>query len=105
MRRRIFTVIDLKHDYHQMPLAGELRVCTAMSTRLGPLQWKVMPIRVTNGNAALQRMLENLLEPVHDCADPFVKDVIIASENPCLSYDELLQAHERDVTRVLDLLV
>ena len=25
---------------------------------------------VTNGNAAFQRMLENLLEPVRDCADP-----------------------------------
>ena len=32
-RRRIFTVIDLKHGYHQMPLADESRACTAMSTR------------------------------------------------------------------------
>ena len=70
-RRRIFTVIDLKHGYHQMPLAKESRACTAMSTPLGPLQWKVMPMGVTNGNAAFQRMLENLLEPVRDCADPF----------------------------------
>ena len=37
-RRRIFTVIDLKHGYHQMPLAEESRACTAMSTPLGPLQ-------------------------------------------------------------------
>ena len=35
-RRRIFTVIDLKHGYHQMPLAEESRACTAMSTPLGP---------------------------------------------------------------------
>ena len=80
-RRRIFTVIDLKHGYHQMPLAEESRACTAMSTPLGPLQWKVMPMGVTNGNAAFQRMLENLLEPVRDCADPFVEDVIIASRD------------------------
>ena len=104
-RRRIFTVIDLKHGYHQMPLAEESRACTAMSTPLGPLQWKVMPMGVTNGNAAFQRMLENLLEPVRDCADPFVDDVIIASGDPSMSYKELLEAHERDVTRVLDLLV
>ena len=104
-RRRIFTVIDLKHGYHQMPLAKESRACTAMSTPLGPLQWKVMPMGVTNGNAAFQRMLENLLEPVRDCADPFVDDVIIASGDPSMSYEELLEAHERDVTRVLDLLV
>ena len=103
--RRIFTVIDLKHGYHQMPLAEESRACTAMSTRRAPLQWKVMPMGVTNGNAAFQRMLENLLEPVRDCADPFVDDVIIASGDPSMSYEELLEAHERDVTRVLDLLV
>ena len=39
-RRRIFTVIDLKHCYHQMPLAEESRACTAMSTPLGRLQWR-----------------------------------------------------------------
>ena len=50
-------------------------------------------------------MLENLLEPVRDCADPFVNDVIIASGDPSTSYDELLEAHERDVSRVLALLV
>ena len=104
-RRRIFTVIDLKHGYHQMPLAEESRACTAMSTPLGPLQWKVMPMGVTNGNAAFQRMLDNLLELLRDCADPFVDDVIIASGDPSMSYEEFLEAHERDVTRVLDLLV
>ena len=35
--RRLFTVIDLKHGYHQMPFAPESRACTAMSTPLGPL--------------------------------------------------------------------
>ena len=100
-RRRIFTVIDLRLGYHQMPLAEESCACTAMSTPLGHLQWKPMPMGVTNGNAVFQRMLENLLEPVRDCADLFVDDVIIASGD----YEELLEAHERDVTRLLDLLV
>ena len=104
-RRRISTVIDLKHGYHHMPLAEESGACTAMSTPLGPLQWKVMPMGVVNGNAAFQRMLDSLIEPVRDCADPFVDNVIIASRDPSMSYDELLEAHERDVTRVLDLLV
>ena len=103
-RRTIFTVIDLKHGYLQMPLADESRACTAMSTPLGSLQWKVTPMGVTNGKAALQRMWENLLQLVRDCADSSVDDVIIASGEPSMSYDELLEAHERDVTRVLDLL-
>ena len=76
-----------------------------MSTPLGPLQWKVMPMGVTNGNAAFQQMLENLLEPVRDCAEALVDDVIIASGDPSMSYDELLESHQRDVIRVLDILV
>ena len=34
-RRRILTVIDLKHGYHQMPLAEESRACTAMDLSSG----------------------------------------------------------------------
>ena len=55
----------------------------------------------TNGNVARQRMLGNLPELVRDCADPFVDNVIIVSGHPNLSYDELLEAHERDITEVL----
>ena len=104
-RRRMFTVIDLKHGHHQMPLAEESCGCTGTSTPLEPLQWKVMPVGVTRGNAAFQRMLKSLLEPVRDCAHPFVSNVIIASRNPSMSHDELLEENEGDVTRVLDLLV
>ena len=64
-----------------------------------------MPMGVTNGDASFQRMLENLLEPVRDCEDPFLDDVIIASGDASMSYYELLDAHERDLTRMLDLLV
>ena len=103
LRRTIFTVISVKHCYHQMPFAHESPTCTAMSTPLGPILCNVMPMGVANANAASQRMLEYLLEPVPDCADPLVDDVINASGDPSLSYDELMQAHERDVTRVLDL--
>ena len=104
-RRRILTVIDLRHGYRQVPLADESCVCTPMSTSLGPLRWKVMPLGVTNGNAAFQRMMENLLVPVRDYADPFVDDVIIESGDPSMSDHQMLVVHKRDITRVLDLLV
>ena len=42
---------------------------------------------------------------MRDCEDPFVDDVILTSGDPGMNYDELPEAHERDVTRVLDLLV
>ena len=78
-KKRIFTVLDLKHGYHQMPLHPDSRPCTAMSTPLGPMQWEVVPMGAKNGNAAFQRMMEDLLGAVRDCADPFVDDIIIGS--------------------------
>ena len=37
-KKRIFSVLDLKHGYHHMPLHPDSRPCTAMSTPLGPMQ-------------------------------------------------------------------
>ena len=100
-KKRIFTVLDLKHGYHQMPLHPDSRPCTAMSTPLGPMQWKVVPMGAKNGNSAFQRMMEDLLGPVRDCADPFVDDIIIGSGTENMTEDELIEAHERDLRRVL----
>ena len=92
-KKRIFTVLDLKHGYHQMPLHPDSRPCTAMLTPLGPMQWKVVPMGAKNGNAAFQRMMEDLLGPVRDCADPFVDDIIIGSGTEDMTEDELIEAH------------
>ena len=103
-RKRTFTVLDLKHGYHQMPLHGESRACTAMSSPLGPMQWKVVPMGAKNGKAVFQRMMKDLLVPVRDCADPFVDDIILRSGTEDMSEDELINAHEEDLRRVLDVL-
>ena len=100
-KKQIFTVLDLKHGYHQMPLHPDSRPCTAMSTPLGPIQWKVVPMGARNGNAAFQRMMEDLLGPVRDCADPFVDDIIIGSGTENMTEDELIEAQEKDLRRVL----
>ena len=100
-KKRIFTVLDLKHGYHQMPLHPESRLCTAMSPPLGPMQWKVVPMGAKNGNAAFQRMMEDLLGPVRDCADPIVDDIIIGSGTEDMTENELVEAQEKDQRRVL----
>ena len=100
-KKRIFTVLDLKHGYHQMPLHPDSRPCTAMSTTLRPMQWKVVPMGAKNGKAAFQRMMEDLLGPVRDCADPFVDDIIISSCTEDMTKDKLIEAHEKDLRRVL----
>ena len=100
-KKRIFTVLDLKDGYHQMPLHPDSRPCTAMSMPLGPMQSKVVPMGANNGNAALERMIEDLLGPVRDCADPSVDDIIIGSGTEDMTEDELMEAHEKDLRKVL----
>ena len=103
-KKGILTVLDLKHRYHQMPLHEDSRTCTAMSTPLGPMQWKVVPMGAKNGNAAFQRMMKDLLQPVRDCADPFVDGIIIGSGTENMTDDKLIQAHEKDLRQVLGVL-
>ena len=99
--KRIFTMLDLKHGYHQMPLHPDSRPCTAMSTPLGPMRWKVVPMGAKNGNAAFQRMMEDLLGAGRDCADLFVDEIIMGSGTEDMTEDELIEAHERVLRRVL----
>ena len=99
-KKRIFTVLDLKHGFHQMPLHENSKSCTAMSTPLGPMQWKVVPVGAKNGNAAFQRMMEDLLQSVQDSADPFVDDIIIGLGTEDMTDDELIEAHEKHLRRV-----
>ena len=57
-----------------------------------------------NGNAVFQSMIEELLGPVRDCADPFVDDIIIESGTKDMSEDELIKAPEKDMITVLNVL-
>ena len=98
-KKRILTVLDLKHGLHE----GS-RPCTAMSTPLGPMQWKVVRMGANNGNAAFQRIMEDLLQRGGDCADPFVDDIIIGSGTEDMTDRELVEAHEKDMRRVFGVL-
>ena len=95
---RIFTVLDMKHGFHQMPLRKEDRHLTSMPTPLGTLQWTVMPMGIKTGPPQFQRMMDWVLRDI-DCASVYIDDVIIGSNGD--TEEELLANHERDVERVL----
>ena len=50
-----------------------------------------------NRNAAFQCLMRDLLQPVRDCADPFVDDIIIGSGTEDMTNNELIKAHEKDL--------
>ena len=86
-------MLDLKNGYHQMPLHQDSWPCTALSTPLGSMQWNVVPMGSKNSNPFFQRMMEDLLGPVRDCAGPFADDIIIGSGTEDMTEDELIAAH------------
>jgi hypothetical protein len=98
---KIWSVLDLKDGYHQMPLKEEHRPYTCMSTPRGSFQWKVLVMGLKNGNAMFQRMMEWVLRDLEN-ADPYVDDIIIGSTGA--NMEEIVANHEKDVKAVLDVL-
>ena len=98
---KIWSVLDMKDGYHQVPLKKEHRNLTCMSTPLGTMRWKVLVMGLKNGNAIFQRVMEYVLRN-EDMADAYVDDVIIGSTGD--SEEEVLINHEKDLRRVLDTL-
>ena len=65
------------HHYHQMKLAEQLQDCRTMSTPFGTYKWLVMPMGVKNGNAAFQRLLDDVLKDYRNFSRPFMEDIIV----------------------------
>jgi hypothetical protein len=95
----MWSTLDLKDGYHQMPLKEEHRYITCMSTPRGIMQWRVLVMGLKNGNAMFQRMMEWVLRD-HPYADAYVDDVIIGSSAD--TPEQLLDVHEADIRRVLN---
>ena len=100
-RRHLFSVLDLKDAFHQVPLHPDSRSYTCTSTPRGTKQWKVVVMGLKNGVPIFQRVIEHCLEPVSDVADPYVDDIIISTEATQDSFSELLHQHDGELRRTL----
>jgi hypothetical protein len=94
----LWSSLDCKDGYHQMPLKKEHRHITCMSTPKGTFQWKVQVMGLKNAGAQFQRMMEWVLRE-HDNADPYIDDIIIGSSGS--SEEECIANHERNLRGVL----
>ena len=95
---KLWSVLDMKDGYHQVPLKKEHRHLTCMTTPVGSLQWTVLVMGLKNGGAIFQRMMEWCLEGI-ECADVYIDDVIVGSTGE--TFEECLAQHDRDIRRVL----
>jgi hypothetical protein len=78
---KIWSVLDMKDGYYQVPLKEEHRNLTCMATPRGTMRWRVLVMGLKNGNAIFQRVMESVLQDL-PFADPYVDDVIIGRRVP-----------------------
>jgi hypothetical protein len=99
-RRYLFSVLDLKDAFHQVPLHEDSRPYTCCSTPRGSKQWCVVVMGLKNGVAIFQRVIDYSLREVADVANPYVDDIIVGTEW-CGTEEATLEAHDQDIRRVL----
>ena len=75
---RVFTMLDIRSGYWQLPLRECDRKKTAFRTRRGLFHWKVMPFGVRNGTASYQRMMATVLQGIRGVL-VYIDDVIIGT--------------------------
>ena len=96
---KLFTVLDLRHGFHQMPLRKEDRHLT--------VQWTVMGLK--NAPSMVQKMMENVLFQKHESlalqefCSIYIDNLQIATPSG-ENFDECLKKHEQHVRKVLKLL-
>jgi hypothetical protein len=100
-RRHLFSVMDLKDAFHQIPLHPDSRPYTCTSTPRGTKQWKVVVMGLKNGVAIFQRVIEWCLAEVRDVADPYVDDIIVGTVWKG-SWEATVETHDKDIRRVMD---
>jgi Reverse transcriptase (RNA-dependent DNA polymerase) len=78
----IFSVLDLSHRFHQLPLDKASRAKTAFSTRRGLYQLNTVPFGIRNCPAVFQRLLDSVLAWLtFGCCLIYLDDIIVYSKS------------------------
>lgn len=80
--KSVFCCLDLANSYHQIRIAEPSRPLTGFITPDGHYQYRMMSFGLCNAPAVFQKAMNAILAPViHKCAEVYIDDVIIWSEN------------------------
>jgi len=60
----VFSVLDMKQAYHQIPIAKESQPYLTVNTHIGLFAFKRLPNGIHSGPAIFQRIMDNLLSDI-----------------------------------------
>ena len=71
-QRNVLSKIDLANGYYQVPVAAGSKEKTAFISPYGKYEFSRMPFGLNNARVVFQRMMDGVLNEVHDCAAPYI---------------------------------
>ncbi len=78
----IFSKLDLRDGYHQLPVAISDQFKTAFTCRYGTFEWRVLPFGLNNAPSTFQRVMNMVFwDLLDDCVLVYLDDILIFSKS------------------------
>lgn len=92
--KKIFSKLDLKNSFWQIPLHVDSRKYTGFSIEGKIYQFRVVPFGLSTSSAALVRAMQGILSDCDEFSAHYIDDIIIFSEN--------IEEHFSHLKRILE---
>ena len=94
-KSKVFSIIDLRSAFLQLPLKPEDKEKTAFTTKSGLYQFTTLPFGLKNSPSIFQRLMHNVLNGLlHKTCMVYLDDIIVFSES--------FELHMQDIKQVFD---
>ena len=93
---KIFTLLDLKSGFHQIPLEESSKEKTAFSTHVGSFQYRVLPFGLMNAPSSFQMLMSQVFRGISfKYLIAYIDDLLIFSPNFETHLEHLQNVFER----------